>query len=261
MAVTLDTIDIESVISIDRIQRPSIRIKQLGFHALSLVQHLKNTLHQYQVSGSWMNGDTDYDAKEREIQNIQDAGLPIWFESTEWRKNAVIFGKITDFDCHERSGRPEITDFSFTITSCFPWGYIFIQDDGNGDFRIYDLGKRVQSRTINPILRKCSWAKTSTQITFSIFVKNIGGLSGQVTLEMMVPDGVTTSNITTNQTTTKLAGDVATSGFSSVPGSRNRITLKRTLGAGVEEQWNITIAFGANIKTSYIDGSIDEIAA
>lgn len=241
--------------------RPKINSFGIGGHSLQLTQHMKNMLHQYQVKGVWPAGDSDYDSKESKVQNIVDSGLPVWFDGSPWRKNAMLFGKVHDFDCQEDEGAVNVTNFSFLVTGVFPWGYMFIQDDGNGDFRIYDQDKHVQSRTLNPILRVCSFAKTATQISWSFYVRNIGASSGLVVIEIMVPDAVTSGSVSTNVTTTKSHGDVGASGISSSPGTKRRITLSRTLAAGLEELWTVTISTAGIFKTSFLDGSIDDTAA
>lgn len=261
MAVTLHGIDIETIMSIRRIHRPKINSFALGGHSLQLTQHVKNMVQQFQVKGVWASGDTDYDSKESKVQNIVDAGLPVWFDATPWRKNALIFGKVHDLECEEDEGGVNVTNFSFLITAVFPWGYTFIQDDGSGDFRIYDQDKQVQSRTLNPVMRNCGFSKTASQVQYSFYVKNIGASSGAVVLEVMVPDAVTTGSISTNVTTTKNHGDVGAAGISSSPGSKRRITLTRTLGSGVEELWTVTISTAGIVKTSFLDGSIDDTAA
>lgn len=261
MPITLNSIDIETITSIRRIHRPKINSFAVGAHSLQLTQHVKNMVQQYQVKGIWTSGDTDYDSKEAKVQNIVDSGLPVWLEATHWRKNALIFGKVHDFECEEDEGGVNITNFSFLITGVFPWGYIFVQDDGAGDFRIYDQDKQVQSRTLNPTIRNCSFTKSASQIQYSFYVKNIGASSGAVVLEIMVPDAITTGSVSTNVTTTKAHGDVGNSGISSSPGTKRRVTLTRTLSAGVEELWTVTISVAGITKTSFLDGSIDDTAA
>jgi hypothetical protein len=261
MTVTLHAIDIETIMSIRRIMKPKINSFALGGHALQLTQHVKNMLFQYQVKGIWSGGDSDYDSKESKVANIVDSGLPVWFDASSWRKNAMLFGKVHDFDCQEDEGAVNVTSFSFLITGVFPWGYTFIQDDGNGDFRIYDTDKHVQSRTLNPILRNCGFAKTASQISYSFYVKNVGSVSGAVVIEIMVPDAVTSGSVSTNVTTTKNHGDVGGAGISSSPGTKRRITLTRTLAGGVEELWTVTISTAGIFKTSFLDGSIDDTAA
>lgn len=261
MPVTLHSIDIETITNIRRIRRPKINSFALGGHSLQLTQHIKSMLHQYQVKGIWSGGDSDYDSKESKVDNIADSGLPVWFDGSSWRKNAMIFGKVHDFETEEDEGAVNVTNFSFLITGVFPWGYMFIQDDGNGDFRIYDQDKHVQSRTLNPILRNCSFTKTASQIQWSFYVKNIGGVSGNVVIEIMVPDAITTGSVSTNVVTTKAAADVGNSGISSSPGTKRRVTLTRSLGAGVEELWTVTISTAGIFKTSFLDGSIDDTAA
>lgn len=260
MAVTLDGIDIETIIDISERQVSKLSSIVLGIHSLELRQHMKSALHQYDITAIWSAGSTDYTNKKRKLQNIADGGLPVWLNATDWATNQEIFGRVEEPTFHLSEGMVDVYEVRFLVTAVFPWGYTFIQADGAGDFRIYDLDKHVQSRTINPLLRRCNWTRTATQFTYSIYVKNIGGSSGVVVIEIMVPDGLTTANITTSVTTTKAAADLGTAGISVTPGSKRRITLTRTLAAGVEEQWDITITYTSS-KTSFIDGSIDDTAA
>lgn len=259
MAVTLDGTNIETITDIRRIQRTTVNKIKLGFRSIGILQQLKNTEHNYEVSGIWSAGATDYDSKERIVQNIIDAGLPVWLEATDWRKNAQIFGKVHDLDLHETEGSANVTEFRFLITAVAQWGYLFVQAEAASVIgQVYDIDKKVQSKDINPILRRCNWSKTSTTITFSIFVKNTGSLTGNITLEMFVPDGIVAVDITATGWTIA-AGNVGDSGFSSFPGTKRRITLVKSFTAGQELQLDVTIAnLAINNKTSYIDGSVDE---
>ena len=262
MAVTLNNIDIETLTGIVEIQRPRLSTTPLGLHSLALAQSMKATVLQYQVNCIWTDGNNDYTAKKAKLQNIADSGLPVWFDATDWSTNTLMFGKVSDVQIIQTEGRADIWDVSFVITSVFPWGYLFVADDGVGDFRVYDLDKVVQSRTLNPMLRRCSYAKTSGAsgtVTFSFYIKNVGGSNGQVTIELMVPDGLGVGGISVSPTVTEAAGDVGSAGISNTPGTLRRITLKRTINAGVEEQWDVTITFGS-LKTSFLDGSLDDIA-
>jgi len=257
MAVTLNNINIETITGITEIENPIIATSPIGYHANQLVQNLKGISRQFEVSGVWSDAANEYATKKKLVQNIITAGIPVWLDAQDWAPNQIIFGRVSNLNVSLLEGEYNIYKFSFLVTEVFPWGYIFVQDDGAGDFRIYDLSKLVQTRHINPVISNCNYSK-GANISFSIYVKNIGAASGQVTLEMMVPDDITTGSISTNVATTKAQGTVGTSGFSASPGTKNRITLKRTLGSGVEEQWNITITLGTS-KTSFIDGSYDDI--
>jgi archaellum component FlaG (FlaF/FlaG flagellin family) len=101
-------------------------------------------------------------------------------------------------------------------------------------------------------------------VTFSLYVKNTGSSSGNVVLELMIPDEINSGNVSSKITVsagwTKAAGTVGTTGFSSTAGTKQRVTLTKSLGAGVEESLSVTINYSSD-KTSYIDGSIDDIAA
>ena len=266
MAVTLNAIDIESIVSIHEINRPKISSTSLGYHSLALNQGMKGTVHQYQISCIWSGGNTDFTNKKAKVQNIADSGLPVWFDASDWSTNTILFGRVSDLDIVQSDGRVDIWDVSFLITSVFPWGYTFITSDGNGDFRIYDTLKVVQSRTLNPLLRHCSYtlgsvASLPTTLVYSFYIKNVhASASGLVKIELMVPDGLGTGSISCSQAVTEVAGNIGDSGISNTPGTKRRITMTRTLAAGVEELWTITITI-SSLKTSYLDGSIDDIAA
>lgn len=262
MPVTLNQINIETITNFTKIIKPKMSTYSLGNHSLIQSPFMKNQLFQYMITAEWTQGDVDYDTIEQKIDNIADSGLPVWFEATNWRKNAVIFGKIHDVEYSHDEGEVNVTKCKFVITGVFLWGYLFVQDNGLTGIKIYDLDKMVQSTTINPILRSCNFSKTSSQLTFSIYVKNTQGISVAAVLEMMIPDGVTAGTVTVSApgVVTKLLGTVGGSGFSSTPGTKQRMKLSRTLSASAEEQWDITINFSSN-KTSYIDGSFDDIAA
>ena len=263
MAVTLDGIDIETITRINELQRPLINNASLGVHSLVFSQHLKSTLQQFDISGIWSAGDTDYDNKIRKIQNIVDSGLPVWLIATDWRKNKWIFGKVSEFATREDEGQPSVDIFSFIMTAVASIGYSFIVDVGAGNFKIYDVDKKVQSDTLNPILRRCNFTKSSTQVTYSFFVKNISVTNATVKIEIMVPDEVNSGNVGSKVTAsgwTLAAGTVGTSGFSSSPGTKQRATISKAINAGVEEQVNITLTFTSD-EASYLDGSIDENAA
>lgn len=257
MPGTLDGIDVETITDIRERQRVTINSIPLGILPLQITQNLKGMIHQYEVAGVWSLGSTDYDNKKRKVENIQGGGLPIWFEATNWGKNQQIFGRISEFESNLREGAVDVWDWSFLVTAVLPHGFIFVRDDGTGDFRIYDLDRFARSRAVHPILRVCNWVKSATQITFSIFVKNIGGSTGTVSLEMMIPDGIVAADVTATGWT-KTVGNVGTSGFSSVPGTKNRIKFDKSFLTGVEEQLDITIANISGKKTTYLDGSIDE---
>lgn len=264
MAVTLNAIDIETLISINEINRPKIASTPFGYHGLALNQQLKGTLHQYQVNCVWSGGNSDFTAKKSKVQNMVDAGLPVWFDATEWQTNQMIFGRVSDLNIILSEGRVNVWDVSFLITAVFPWGYTFIVDDGNGDFRIYDTDKVVQSRALNPLIRLCGLSMTSftslpATYVYSFYVKNIGS-TGIVKVELMVPDGLTTGSVSTNVVTTKAHGNLGDAGISNTPGTKRRITLSKSVTGGVEELWTVTISIGS-LKTSFIDGSIDDIAA
>jgi hypothetical protein len=265
MGVTLNGIDIETIIDIRRTQRPKFNNIALGIHAVQINQMMKSTLLQYEVKGVWSLGSADYESKEKMVQNIQDSGLPVWLDATSWRRNSQIFGKITEFECYEVEGKVDVTEFRFIMMAVFPWGYMFVQSDGAGIIRIYDLERSVQSRTINPILRRCSWFMQSTSVFFAIYVKNISGTSANLVLEMMVPDEIDATNVSTKVTEpsltwTRQAGTVGTSGFSSIPGTKQRVTFGKTFAGGVEELLQVTINY-VSAKTSFIDGSIDDTSA
>ena len=258
MAVTVNSISIETVTGFVELQRPRVSTTPLGIHSLALSQHMKATIHQYQVSCVWTGGDTDFDNKKSKLQNYADGGLPVWFEATEWGKNHLIFGKLSDLEFTKQEGRPDIWDVNFLITAVFPWGYIFIVDDGAGDFRLLDVDQFVESRTINPLLRKCNYTK-GANVTFSIRVKNISGSTGTVKLEMMVPDDITTGSVTVSTAPTKAVGNIGDSGISNTPGTKRRITFSKLISGGGNELWDITITIGSS-KTSFIDGSLDDIS-
>lgn len=258
MPATLDGIDIETITAIRPIQRATITNIHLGTLPLQLTQNLKGMIHEYEVEGVWSNGDTDYDNKEAKVQNIQDGGLPVWFEATNWKKNTQIFGRVHDLATPMEEGEVNVTKFTFRITGVLPIGFVHIRDDGAGDFRVYDLDRFVKSRSINPIIRRCNWVKTSTTITFSIYVKNVGSSSGVVSLEIFLPDGLVAGDVTVSPIITAVVGNVGAAGFSAVAGTKNRAKLDRTLAVGVEEQWNITIANISGKKVTYFDNSIDE---
>jgi len=260
MTVTLNGIDIETLTGINEIQRPRIATTPLGIHPLILAQSMKGTIHQYQVNCIWTGGNSDVTAKKRKLQNLADGGMPYWFDAISWNTGMLMFGKISDIQVTLSEGRVDIFDVSFLMTAVFPWGYTMITDDGAGDFRLYDVDKIVQSRTINPILRNCTYTKTSATsgtLTYTIFVKNIGS-TGTVKIEIMVPDGVGTGSISCSKAVTEAAGDVGAAGFSNTPGTKKRITMTRSVAGAAEEQWDITMTFG-DLKTSYLDGSVDDI--
>lgn len=264
MAVTLNGIDIETILSINEINRPKLSTTPFGYHGLALNQQMKGTVHQYQVNCVWGNGNTDYTNKKSKLQNLVDAGLPVWLDATGWQTNQMIFGRVSDLNVILNEGRVDIWDVSFLITAVFPWSYTFIVDDGTGDFRIYDTDKVVQSRALNPLIRLCGVSMTSftslpATFVYSFYVKNIGS-NGTVKIEFMVPDGLTTGSVSTNVTTTKAAGNLGDSGISNTPGTKRRITLSRAINSGVEELWTVTLSI-SSLKTSFIDGSIDDIAA
>ena len=262
MAVTLNGIDIETLISISESQRPRLATSPLGIHSLVLAQSMKATLHQYQVKCIWSGGNSDFTAKKAKLHNLADSGMPVWFDATDWSTNSLIFGKISDVAINQSEGRVNIFDVTFLVTGVFPWGYLLITDDGGtSDFRIYDEDKMVQSRTLNPLLRDCSYTKTgvsSGTISFSFYVKNIGIGSGQITLEMMVPDNINTGAVSVSQTVTEFAEDLGNAAISNTPGTLRRVTFKRNLGTLVEELWTVTITY-SSLKTSFLDGSVDDI--
>lgn len=262
MTVTLNGTSIENLVSISESQRPRLATTPLGIHSLVLAQSMKASIIQYQVNCVWAGGDSDYSAKKAVLQDIVDSGLPVWFDAQDWSAGTMLFGKVSDVQIIQSEGRVDIWDVSFLITGVMGWGYTIITDDGNGNFVIYGTSKTVQSRTINPQMVNCSFSKTNASsgtFAFSIYVKNIHATTtGIVKLEIMVPDGVTTGSVTTNVVTTKATGLVGASGISSTPGTRNRLTLTRSLSAGTEELWTMTITFGS-LKTSYLDGSVDDI--
>lgn len=231
---------------------------------MQISQHLKGMTVQYHVKGAWPDGDTDYDNKKAAVQNMVEGGLPVWFDATTWFKNYFCLGRVHDFESEADENLVGANEFSFIITGVFPWGYTFIQDDGNGDFRIYDTDKLVQSRAINPIIRKCGFTKTpgitTGTITYSFYVKNLGP-TGNVVIELMVPDGTVFADVTNNASATVAVGNVGDSSFSSSPGTKRRATLTKSIGAGAAEQlWQITINY-TSLKTSFLDGSIDDTAA
>lgn len=266
MAVTLNAINIETLVGINETNRPKISSTTLGYHSLALTQNMKGTIHQFTVQCIWTGGNSDFSTKKEKVQNIVDAGLPVWFDASDWSTNSFIFGRVSDFNVSQSEGRVDIFDVSFLITAVFPWGYTFITDDGNGDFRIYDTDKVVQSRVVNPLLRTTGFdivnlASLPTTLTYSFYVKNVhASTSGVVKIEIMVPDGLTTGAITCSQSVTEAAGNIGASGISNTAGTKRRITMTRSLNAGVEELWLITIAV-SSLKTSFIDGSVDDIAA
>ncbi len=265
MGAILDGIDIETIRNIVEYQSPTINQIPLTYDSLQLAQHLKATRHSYEVSAIWSGGATDYTNKKRKVQNIVDSGLPVWFEAVNFGTNQIIFGKIANFVATLSEGRVDAYDINFTVIGVHGWGYVFITDDGAGSFVIYDVDKVVQSRNLNPILRRCNIVKTNTTpttgtITFSFFVKNLGS-TGTVKIEMFVPDGMATGSITATSSQggaiTKAAGDVGAGGISTKAGTKRRITLSKSVIGGAEEQWDITISYTAT-KTSYLDGSSDD---
>jgi len=264
--VSINGVDIETLISIHEINRPKITSTSLGYHSLALTQGMKGSVHQYQVSCIWSNGNTDYTNKKSKLQNIADSGLPVWFDATDWSTNTLLFGRVSDVDIVQSEGRVDIWDVSFLITSVFPWGYTIITSDGNGDFRIYDTDKIVQSRTLNPLLRLSSLtvgslASLPTTFVYSFYVKNVHATTaGIVKIEIMVPDSLGTGSISCSQVVTEAAGNIGDSGISNTPGTKRRITMTRSLNAGIEELWTVTITI-SSLKTSYLDGSVDDIAA
>ena len=266
MATTLNGNSIETLISIHEINRPRITSTQLGYHSLALNQGMKGTVHQYQISCIWSGGNTDFTNKKAKLQNIVDSGLPVWFDAQDWSTNTILFGRVSDLDIIQSDGRVDIWDVSFLITSVFPWGYTMITSDGAGDFRIYDTDKIVQSRTLNPLLRLSSYTLGSTSslpttLVYSFYVKNVHATTtGIVKIEIMVPDSLGTGSISCSQAVTEAAGNIGDSGISNTPGTKRRITMTRSLAVGVEELWTITITI-SSLKTSYLDGSIDDIAA
>lgn len=264
MAVTLNGIDIETLVGIQELVRPKLSTTPFGYHGLALNQQMKGTVHQYQVDCIWKDGNTDYTNKKAKLQNIVDAGLPVWLDATDWSTNTMIFGRVSDLSVIQSEGRVDIWDVSFLVTAVFPWGYTIIVDDGVGDFRIYDTDKVVQSRILNPLIRLCgvsmaSFTSLPSNFVYSFYVKNIGS-TGTVKVELMVPDGLTTGSVSTNVATTKAAGNLGDSGISNIPGTKRRITLSKSVTGGAEELWTVTIAI-SSLKTSFIDGSIDDIAA
>lgn len=262
MPVTLNGIDIETVNDIVPTLKPKINTLPLGVHALLLTPQLQNMLHQYHVSGAWTAGDSDYDSKESKIQNMVMGGLPVWFDATSWRKNYNIFGRIHELQTKPRGSH--LVEFDFLITGVFPWGYIFLQDGGAGDLVIYDLDRLVQAISIYPILNKCNFTKGASSVTFSIYVKNTHAtLARTCILELMVPDEINSGNVSSKITATalwsKAAGTLGTTGFSTSPGTKQRVTLTKAISANTEEQLDITINYVSS-KTSFIDGSINDIA-
>jgi len=125
--VSINGVDIETLISIHEINRPKITSTSLGYHSLALTQGMKGSVHQYQVSCIWSNGNTDYTNKKSKLQNIADSGLPVWFDATDWSTNTLLFGRVSDVDIVQSEGRVDIWDVSFLITSVFPWGYTIIR--------------------------------------------------------------------------------------------------------------------------------------
>lgn len=266
MAVTLDGIDIETITRINEIQRPLVSPTAIGVHSLLVAPNLKSTLHQYDVVGVWSAGATDYNNKLRKLQNLVDSGLPIWLDATDWRNAKLLFGKISDFATLEDEGAVDIYRFSFIMTAVPSIGYLFVQDSGAGLGKVYDVDTGITrglSDTFNPLLRRGNVTKSSTSMTYSFFVKNVGVSSGAIVIEIMVPDEVNSGNVATKLTAsagwTKAAGTVGTAGFSSSPGTKQRATITKTLGAGIAEQVDITLSFVSD-RVSYLDGSIDETA-
>lgn len=264
MPVTLNGVDIETITNIIQMIRPKMNSFGLGIHSMALSQHLKAVQVQYHVRGVWPNGDSDYDSKAAILHNLMEGGLPVWFDASSWFKNYFCFGRVHDLQIETDENLVGAPEFSFIVTGVFPWGYTFIQDDGAGDFRIYDKDKFVQSRTMNPIIRKCDFTKTpgitSGTITYQIYVKNLGA-TGSVVLELMVPDSTVFADVSNNAGASVAVGDVGSSGFSSSPGTKRRAKLTKSISSGAAEQlWTITINY-TSLKTSFLDGSIDDTAA
>lgn len=266
MAVTINgTINIENLVGLQEVIRPKLTQIQLGYHGLALNQHMKGTLNQYQVNCVWSGGNTDFTNKKAKLQNIVDAGLPVWLDAQDWSTNTMLFGRLSDLTIVQSEGRVDIWDVSFLITSVFPWGYIYIVDDGTGDFRIYDTDKVIQSRILNPLIRLTGYTFSNTfanipiTLTYSIYVKNIGS-NGTVKLELQVPDGLGVGSISESAGWTEAAGNLGDAAISNTPGSKSRITLSKAITSGTEELLTIVITI-ASLKTSFIDGSVDDIAA
>lgn len=258
MAVTLNGIDIEIITSIVESQQSVNFSQPLGYHANQITQNLHGTLRRFDIQCVWKDAANEYATKKAKLQNLEAGGPPVWFDAQEWAPNQIIFGRVSNLKFDLTEAAFNIYKVDFTIIEVFPWGYIFVQDDGAGDIRIYDNDKSIQSRFLNPIIRNCGYVKGATTVQFFIYVKNIGGSSGDITLEMMIPDVVVAGDVTITPTVTKAVGTVGTTGYSASVGTKQRITLKRTLAPGTEEQWNITITFG-NGKTSFYDGSYDDV--
>jgi hypothetical protein len=264
VGVLLNGTDIEIVNDVREIHRPKLNNYGLGILDLQITQNLKAMLHQYQIAGVWTQGDPDYDNRIKYVKNLVTAGLPVWFDATFWRKNALLFGKVHDLEIHDTDGKVNASEFKFMVSGVMPWGYTFVQSDGAGDFRIYDQSRIVQSRALYSLLRDCSYTKTGNSVTFSFYIKNVGASSGIVILEMMVPDEINSGNVTSKVAVTAgwslSAGTVGTTGFSSVPGTKQRVTLTQSIAAGSEILVTVTITVSSP-STSFIDGSFDDIAA
>ena len=262
MAVTLDGIDIETVTGIIRSTRQQISTKGLGVYGLSLSPNLKGTQQTYDVTGVWNNGNTDYSAKLLKLLAIQDAGLPVWLDATDWQTNCRIFGKIVNLTSTLREGAVGVDDFQFQIIATPSIGYCFIQDSGAGLGKLYGTLStitRVKSDTFNPLLQYSAYTISSTQMVFSFVIANVGA-TGSIVIEFMVPDDLTsTASISNNGSGwTDAVGVVGTTGFSSASGTRRRATMTKTMTGATSETLQITLDY-TSIKASYLDGSIDEI--
>ena len=261
MSVTLDGIDIETITNIIRATRSQIGTKGLGNYSLAVSPNLKGMHHSYDVSGVWSNGDTDYDAKLEKIYAIQDSGIPVWLDASDWQKNAKIYGKIANFTSHLSEGAVNVDVFSFQIIATPGIGFTFVQDSGDGIGKLYNVGSgftRALSDTYNPLLQLSDFTISATQMVYKFNIKNVGGSTGTIVIEIMVPDDLTsTASISAGAGWTEAVGVVGTSGFSSAPGTKRRATISKSFAAAATEEVTVTLDY-TSIRASYIDGSIDE---
>jgi hypothetical protein len=264
MAVLLDGVDIETITDIIQGQRPQINTRGLGVHSLAISPNLKGTLHTYEVSGVWSNGNTDYQNKKRKIMAMIDSGLPVLLDASDWQEGSKILGKITNFNSKQSERAVDVDVYTFTIIAVISIGYTFVQDSGNGLGKMYGVDTgiiRAQSDTYNPILQRSNFTISATQMAYSFIVKNVGGSTGTIVLEIMVPDDLTsTGSFSVSAGWAKAVGAVGDSGFSSSPGTKRRAKVSKSLAPGASETVSITLIY-ASIRASYIDGSIDEILA
>lgn len=264
MPVTIDDINIETILSISEVSDPLINRSGIGYAALQNAPHLKNEIHDFDISGIWSDAPNDFTNKKKKIQNIQSSGLPVWIDAQSWATNQLLFGKIANFNARLTDARVNIYDFSFKVLGVAGWGYIFVQDPTT-NFVIYDLDKLVQSKKLDPLIRNCGFSKTigtPGTLTFQVYVKNTGS-TATATLEMFVPDGLGVGSIAATSSAggviTKVAGDIGAGGISNTFGTKRRITLAKSITGGIEELWTITISY-TSTKTSYLDGSADDTA-